>query len=464
MFRPDFDLRQARPASYNPRRISPESAAALRESIETLGILKAVIVGADGLILAGHQRSNQIAALDIERAPAILLESAVNATDQAKFNQLHNRCDLDFGAADLHIACPLSVGWHWIEAGAISGRATGYANERKEMCDLLAKYGPWGNVIAAESGRILVGGLYASCCALLRMPVLACIVPDERAPEIERFFGRSYGEFCYSHFERTTWVQGMAQKFRLRAVKGKSRTYENLVIPRLKPGLRILDFGAGQMDYVKALSARGVNIRGIEFYFRDGLSIDVAAAHRQIDELCADLRENGPFDLVVCDSVLNSVDSQQAEEDVLTCLSAFCRPGGTLIWSGRSSEDANLTGGPKNLKKTGKQRSVAFLDENGFTAFARRGAWQFQKYHDLAQIEAQSARFFGSTCEVLDTDGKRVTGRNWKTSWGAVATKAKTLDDAEILPALHREFDLPLPDGSSYARGSDIVNAYLAAK
>jgi hypothetical protein len=42
--------------------------------------------------------------------------------------------------------------------------------------------------------------------------------------------------------------------------KGKSRTYENLVIARLAPGMRILDFGVGQMDYVKRLRGQGVNI------------------------------------------------------------------------------------------------------------------------------------------------------------------------------------------------------------
>jgi ParB family chromosome partitioning protein len=291
---------------------------------------------------------------------------------------------------------------------------------------------------------------------------LAVVIEAQQEEQLQKFFGRSYGEFSYSNITRTTWVQGMAQMYRLRGPKVRSRTYDNLVIPRLKPGMRILDFGAGQMDYVKHLRKQGHDIRGVEFYFRDKNSIDVAAVHRHIDELCADLRENGLFDVVVCDSVLNSVDSQQAEDDVLACCHAFAKPGALVVWSGRSLEDQRLRQGASNKKRTGKGRTIEFFDADGFTALPRGDLWHFQKMHSFAQVEAQALRYFGEA-EIYGNDGARCFERIVRPAWGAVATKTQTLESSEILPALQREFDLPLPDGSTYGRGGDIVSAYRAA-
>src|SRR2546428_12201254 len=83
--------------------------------------------------------------------------------------------------------------------------------------------------------------------------------------------------------------------------KGKSRTYENLVRPLLRPGIRVLDLGAGQMDYMKRLRGEGVAIMGIEFYLRAGHYLNTPQVHRDIDALCQELRQRGRFDLVICD-------------------------------------------------------------------------------------------------------------------------------------------------------------------
>lgn len=73
MFDPAYPVAKLRPADYNPRVITPESQAQLRESIRAHGILRPVIATEAGLLIAGHQRTSQIRALGIETTPAFVL-------------------------------------------------------------------------------------------------------------------------------------------------------------------------------------------------------------------------------------------------------------------------------------------------------------------------------------------------------------------------------------------------------
>jgi ParB family chromosome partitioning protein len=51
------------------------------------------------------------------------------------------------------------------------------------------------------------------------------------------------------------------------------------------------------------------------------------------------IKTDGLFDIVICDSVLNSVISAEAKSDVIYCCAAFLKPGGTLFISGRKYAD-----------------------------------------------------------------------------------------------------------------------------
>ena len=474
MFSPTFPLSALRAAPYNPRSIDIARASELQRSLRELDVIKAVIAASDGLLLAGHQRRAQLVAMGKTTIPAIILEGAVSPLDQARFNQLHNAIDLDFAVSQICISGEMNgQGWRWIEPSRIIGQANGYANEKREICELLAKHGPWGNAIVLPDGRVLVGGLYAACCALMRLPLLVRVVPFEKESAICHFFGQSYGTFSYAPVERTPWVQSLAQMHRLRGPKIKSRTYENLVIPRLfmdghPNGLRVLDFGAGQMDYVRHLRAQGVSIVGFEPYFRQGSSLDLAAIHRHIEELCNKLRANGLFDLVVCDSVVNSVDSQEAENDVLACLNAFCKPGGTVVWSGRNRDDQRLKSDPKRKLRTGRTTNIGFFDQNGLTALPRAQGWQFQKFHTLVDVEKQAKTFFGDHWEIYSQEGRlqrspAKSGRSDRPAWGAVATKNRALDRAMVESALKREFDMPLPNGQSLGAERQVIAAWREA-
>ena len=134
-----------------------------------------------------------------------------------------------------------------------------------------------------KSGQVLVSGLYALCCKILGRSCLVYVLPGEKRPLVERYFGRDYGRFSYEHLPRTTYAQSLAQMMRLRPAKDR-QTGERTATRRARaarmsicccPGCgtwpatacpnapRILDFGAGQMDYVKRLQASGRHRRGV---------------------------------------------------------------------------------------------------------------------------------------------------------------------------------------------------------
>jgi ParB family chromosome partitioning protein len=470
-FYPEYLIANTRPAPYNPRRIDEHSLERLKNSIRELGLIKPVIVTADGTLLAGHQRTRAMQSLGMTHCPAFVL-GEVSTQDEIRFNQLHNSADLELGEAVLSVPPQSKLGFVDIPPEQIGGQTKAKnASKRAEILRLLSAHGSWGSIVVNQSGNVLVSKLYAMASRMLGYPCKAYVIPDDQEDTVLKYFSQRYGRFSYSHLPQTTWAQSWAQPFRLRepitgAKPLHSRTYECLVIPRLGKDMRVLDFGAGQMDYVKKLKTLGYNIRGIEFYFRRGAQIDVGQVNKDISALCQDLQRNGLYDFVVCDSVINSVTSVQAEQDVLTCLSAFCKPNGTIVYSGRSRDFAEHRESEMTSVKE-RRRHVHFFDDDGFTAIYSRGIWQYQKFHFIEQARAHATAYFGEKYQIYDllprVGAAVAKSRFQDEGWGIVATKEIELPLDQRLASLAREFDLPLPEGRSYGRQKDILQAYQIA-
>jgi ParB family chromosome partitioning protein len=442
-------------AEYNPREIDPSSLEKLIASVTRFGVFKPIIVRGD-LIVAGHQRTKALRAAGIDTAPIYRLTGKTTTYDEVRFNQLHNGTDLD---GDMPVTVgKVPLGYSTVSHKDIEGNfRTAGAATRADICDLITKYGPWGCAVVTESGRVVHCGHYALASKLCRVDCLVFGILDKDAEELQGFTKSKYGEFSYSNIKVDNFLQTFAQMFRLRGGKmqSKSQLYEGHALPWLakNKSARGVDFGSGQGDYARRCKALGYKIKEIEFFRRTKLrqAIDTRWVHAAIDEVCNDLSEIGRFDFVVCDSVLNSVTSNEAHDAVLTVLNAMCKVGAKVFISGRMAE--RIEWQAKTTRWTGKGRATEFLDKDGFTALYRKGGWFFQKFHHRHEFFADLERH-GFTVE---------TDTHSATSWQAVCTKKSDLPSEKVDKSVAFEFDLDWPNGQNVGKSEQFREALNAA-
>lgn len=449
-------------ADYNPRKIDPSAIERLCESIREIGVCKPIIVRGT-TIVAGHQRTRALRAMGVTHAPVFMLSSDTTVYDEVRFNQLHNGTDLDLDEDAVRINTDLAgkTGFVTIEPDNVAGDLLSRgAKLRSEICRLMLSYGQWGACVATDDGEVIHAAQYALACKMLLKPCLVFVLPTAMKSRAMGYLSSQYGVFNYDGIKRDTFVQTFAQMFRLRGGKkdNESPTYENLVIPWMKqhPDARVLDFGCGQGDYVRRLRSEGYDITGLEFFRRKGDAIDVDQVNRMVDAVIAKLRD-GRFDAVVLDYVLNSVDTQQAEEDVLNSIDAMCRPGGTLFFSGRSmGRIRDLLRCKRSNSKRQMHRSVEFVDENGLTALYRKGTWFFQKFHEPEDVDRM--------CRVHGWD--KVKHETTSIGFNVQAKKNRDIvEDSVIVESLRREFNMPVNRaGRTLGRSDDIERAFKSCQ
>lgn len=458
MFHLAYPLIGLRRATYNPRSIDADALETLAESMRVIGFCKPVIVTHSGLLVAGHQRTTIASRLGLTTVPAWVL-SATTEADEVRFNQLHNGSDLDICDQPVRVPASTALGFEEVEAAAIdcNTRSQGAAI-RSEICRLVVAYGGWGCAVATQAGEVISSPQYAIAMHILQRPCRVYRIPDTLAAEARGFLGQTYGRFSYDHLPRRTWIQTFAQPRRLRSeAKGGSTLYDHLVIPTLRPGDRVLDFGCGQADYVRELRRRGHAIFGIEFYHRTGVMLDLKATRALVDDALLEWGRRGPFDVVVCDAVITSVNTRQAEADVMTMVNAFAKVGARVFFSGRSREavDGSMRS-TQAVSADHHRRYVEFLDEDGFSGMLHRGDWFFQKFHRREDALALASRFLGGPAKYSTIAGRSM--------WQVATSKMRELPARDVEDALRREFDLPWPEGRSVGRASSALAAWRSAQ
>lgn len=322
------------PAPYNPRRIKPEQFENLQESIRKIGFVVPILINRrTNIIIAGHQRSKSAKAVGMTEVPAIFVDGLVDG-DEIKFNQMHNGTE---NKADAEIILtkeyPLETFLTVPHEDFEIDKEPLAMTLVREMCKLLLKYGNTLSTVICRR-RAVFAREYVYACRLLNIPVNLYICSDDKWDDIQHYFNDDYGEYSYDSIKRNTYVQGLAQ---LNRVTEKTKTdrrqqgsvlYNTLVMPYMATlagrNADVLDFGCGKAAYINKL-ARQFNAIGIEFYNHNGSSINVSKGNRMIDDLIEQVKKSPQFDVVVCDSVLNSVDSVQAENSVMTCLNLFAK-------------------------------------------------------------------------------------------------------------------------------------------
>lgn len=439
-----------RPAPYNPRRISEEQFAKLQESLRVIGFTVPILVNSkNSIIIAGHQRTKAATAIGYTEVPAILV-SNVSAGDEIKFNQLHNGVDAQRGFECYVNTEGFKLGkFIDIEATRFTVKKAG-ATYVKEICRMLLKY---GNVLSCVicRGEVLIGTNYVRACELLGMTPRCYIIEDSLFDQAFDYMKADYGEYSYDAIEKSTYVQWLAQMHR-NLTKGdlkkrnKSTLYENYVIPYLmsSEAESILDFGCGKGAYITHLMKNYEWAVGVEFFNNNGSQINVSMGNRQIDHLIEYLTKEKTFDVVVCDSVLNSVDSVKAEKSVMACLNLFCK--NKLFISGRPLKAVLDKLG--HSKDKSARKYVSYLDGDNFTGDYRKGNWYFQHFHDKEGIK-----------QLLESSGfkiERMTYMTYGDSWQVEAVKVRDLSRQEHIDGVDFEFNLPLPGGKSYQRNEDV--------
>lgn len=453
----EADITELKGADYNPRKISEDDLKALRESIGRLGIVKPIIVRGK-TIVAGHQRTKSLRAIGVTKAPVYWLQSDTTTYDEVRFNQLHNGTDLDMGDENAVVTCPLVLGHNRVSRDDIQANFRGVgAIVRKAICELVGRYGPWGACVASPSGEIIHAAQYALAASTAGVPVDVYVVPQESVEFARKMLSRVYGRFSYDNIQRQTYIQSLAQPNRVRDDSGMaelSRLYRFMVRDFLEqnPTCRALDFGAGRGECARRMRNEGHHVRDIELFRRtDKNEINKAAVHRMVMQAIADVRSGGPFDLVVCQAVLNSVDSVEAQDAVVGCCSLFCRVGGTLIINGRCLEEYEAQLAMKTVSKNG--RRPEFLDADGFSAIFREGRWFFQKCHRLEEAVALIERFGFEIDYAAIPPGMT----NY---WAIQARKVRELSQDEYRKHVDFEFELPWPDGTRIGMSQAVKEAF----
>ena len=449
------------PAEYNPRDISEESLDMLKQSISELGQIKPIIVnGETNVIMAGHQRTKAMRALGYDECDAYVLHG-INQQDEARFNQIHNKTEYEVSddAPRVRINKPMELGTSIIYPNEVEVLDKGrLADFNKSLATLIQRYGAFGMPICTQSGDVIVSSAYAMASKLCYEPMLVLTLDDHKAELAKSYLSKEYGRFSYDTIRRKTYIQSLAQLPRLQG-RGKrrmvSKLYEQMVIPYLDAiqdgsTLRILDFGAGKYAYADKLRARGYNIERVDPYHRVAGTHRIAVADNEeaFKRIAKSISENGLYDIVICDSVLNSVDALQAWDDVVNTCHALTKDGGTIFISGRKVEDALMK---CNTKSTSGRQTLYFLDDDNLTAQYRRGNWFFQKFENEEQITEIHKRLG----ELAD--------RQEDNSYRLHIKKTRRISQRTAIESLRREWSLMLPDGQQYELADVIEDAYKRA-
>lgn len=443
------EINKIKPAEYNPRLLNEKEKKDLENSIEKLGLILPILVNKkNNIIIAGHQRTKCSKNIGIKKIPVIYINDLVIG-DEIKFNQLHNAIDLSENNC-----CELKKEYQKEKFLLIDNKdfkiINGNPKSTKEICKLILKYGNCLSSVICKN-KVIYGNEYVKACSLLNIPVNAYICEDEKFEDVNLFFNKTYGKYFYDNLKKDTYVQGLAQMFRkTEKVKNKedrqnaSKLYETLVLPYLKENEinSILDFGCGKGAYINKLK-KDYNAIGVEFYNNNRVGINITKGNNQINELIEFLKDKKTFDIVVCDSVLNSVDSVDAEENVMRILNLFSEK--TLFISGRNLDVVkNRTFG--NYDGDNKNNYFYYLDDNNFTANYRQGKWYYQKFHNKEQVK-----------KLLKKFGFKIVKQSFiGSSWQVMAEKINNLSDDEYKKGIDFEFNLPLPNNLCYNRHNDI--------
>lgn len=441
------------PAEYNPRKIKESAFDKLIESIKKFGIIKPIIInGKNGILTAGHQRTKAIKSIGLQTVPVIKLPDIVKS-DEIMFNLFHNSIETGLTKVNLKNISSTGFGYSFVKPYNIDFVHNRNSGVVKEISKLLVKYDSWGSVVCDESGRVILNSDYAVACKLLNKPLLVYKLSNIKAKEFLSYLSVDYGEYCFDSLGIKDYNQTFCQMNRLEGEFSlRSTTYTNYVLPRIKKIHRILDFGAGKCAYAQKLREQGFKTFMYEPFFKGSgaFSFKIEFIVNCIKEIQKDIKQNGLYDIVVLDSVINSVTNNEMRHYVLLACNSLLNDFGTFIMGTRSM-DSVVSDKPRE-KATTKKRLIEFLDKDNYSATFRNGVWTKQHFHTRKSLFELLSRYFGDV---------EIYGAESNSNIYAVCKKPIRWDIEKYAEALNTEFNMTYPKGFKHNQHKDLVREIL---
>ena len=458
----NYPIELVNSADYNPRAIKEEAFELLKYSLNKFGIVKPLILnGHNRTLTAGHQRTKASKAIGLKSVPVMIIEKAIPLNDEIRFNLLHNSIETNSSKIVIKGYENLPLGYSWIDSQDIEIINKGDARMVKEISSLLLKYGEWGSVVMSDEGEIVQNSDYAYAVKLLDLKLLVYKMPATMVAEyMDICTNNEFGEYSFDSLNIKAYNQLYCQMNRIpddeTKRKRRSRLYEMLALKNLDINDTIVDFGAGKCHYINMLKANNYKAFAYEPHYKvkDGFDgFDIKEIVRMIYRIEKQVRENGLFDKVILDSVLNSVTNPQFEDYVLTTCNALLHKDGTIFVATRDM--SSITGGlgeTSNRCTTTKWRQTEYLDKNNFSATFRNGIWTMQKFHTQETLHDLLSRYFEEV--HIFKEG---------TALLSYCRKPKQLPMSHYKNALDTEFNMEYPNDYRHNKHEKLVATLLKA-
>ena len=447
MLKLNYPIEKIKGAEYNPRVISEEQLEKLKSSIKALGVIKPVIINKDGTIVAGHQRTKAMKSVGIKETPVFILKQKANKQDEIRFNLMHN--SIETNTSLIKIDTTLKQGFNIVSYETIKIQKIAKASITKEISRLMIKYGEFGSCICDEEGTIIHNSDYAFVCKLLKKDVL--IYCTNKKDSTLSYLDEDYGRYNYDVLNIKPYVQMYCQMNR-NGTSIKSTLYEKYVIPDLNKDLRYMDFGAGQCFYAKKLKEKGYRFNYYEPNFRNKKSntLNLKETISMIEDIEKEISKNGLYDIVILDSVINSITSTDYEHCVMTACNSLLNEQGALYLSTRNKGKIEHMFNSKTNQD--RVRYIEFFDENDFSATFRNGVFTMQKFHTKDSLKNMCSKYFQEV-EVL---GKEASSNIY-----AICKKPLRQERQEVIRCLEKEFNMEYPNGFKHNKHKGLINLII---
>lgn len=450
----DYPIDNLAPADYNPRYLPNDKFEKLQESLKLFGIIKPLIVNGDNNILtAGHQRTRAIKAVGIKTAPVIKIKG-IKIQDEIRFNLFHNSIETDKSSVKVDVSKAKVDDYSLLSSDTITIKENDNAVVVKAICGLIIRYGEWGSVVCDEDGNVILNSEYAVACKQTNSDLLVYVIPNEKKKLLLEYLAEDYGQYHYETLGIKSYNQLYCQMNRL--TEGgksamKSSLYEQYVLPRINKEMRILDFGAGKCAYVNMLKKQGFKIFAYEPNFQNrNNNIDIKAVVNMLLAIEKDIEKNGLYDLVILDSVFNSVVSEEVENYVATACRCFVKPDGMFMTGTRNLEQIETK--QKNKFSRQKGRELEFLDSKNFSATFRSGVWTMQHFHTQDTLKTLLSKYYKN----VETFGTRTSTQIY-----AIAKNPKAIDMNYAEKALEFELNMEYPNGFKHNKHKHLKELIL---